>query len=270
MKRTTLPLSALLTVVISSVAFAGPPDAKEMATTTTLRQPDSGFYIGVYGGANFAQDSGNGNTVASGPGFAGASNENVRGSGSISDGLGGVGGLKVGYNFKTIPIGGDFGIQPAVEVEGLYAGSSSTSNQSFGFAPAPVSTTTKSNLDTGSILVNGIVRLQTGTIFTPYLGVGVGGEYLNETDTRMSFTSDGLNYYNTSNRSADCLAFAVQGLAGFDVKLTDHWSLFTEYKFLAAIDPSFHYGGLYDGSSATYKPDYYGQHLINAGVKYNF
>jgi transposase len=65
--------------------------------------------------------------------------------------------------------------------------------------------------------------------------------------------------------------FAGQALAGFDISLGDHWSIFTEYKFIDAVGTDLkvsNYGGT--GLDYRFKPDQIQQHLAVAGLKYNF
>ena len=279
MKFTVL-LAAGIATLLSSSAYAG-TDMKEVATDK-ICPSDAGFYASVFGGANVAQDYGNNHGVASASPFFSNASLHV-GSGSN---IGGVGGLKVGYNFNSYSLGGNFGIQPAVEAEAFYLGTTPRFHYN-GSTGIPGGATFSANgqvngdLDSGAFFINGIARLKTGTIFTPYIGIGVGAEYLSlsgvsGTDTATVSTVRGSTSKTGSGSlsSADDLVFAAQGLAGFDVEFAKHWDFFTEYKFVAGIDPSFNLGnvGTVGGTAVTAKinPDYIGQHLITAGIKYNF
>ena len=63
---------------------------------------------------------------------------------------------------------------------------------------------------------------------------------------------------------------AAQGLFGIDVAITDHISLFTEYKFIEAIGTDAKNANVGAGSTYRFKPDQIQQNLITAGVKYTF
>jgi opacity protein-like surface antigen len=266
MKFKVLASTALL-AVLSVSAYAG-PEAKDMKMMAPeIRPSDAGFYVGIYGGANFAQNY-NTHTAftpdnTTFPGFG-----NFKQGGSTSGGVGGVGGIKGGYNFESYPIAGDFGIQPAVEVEALYLGA--LVKTKFNYTGTPAGTINASgSSNAGAFMVNGILRFKTGSIVTPYIGSGIGLQYTTISGTLTSGTNvdnGGANHYHQ-----DALAFAVQGLLGADVEIAKHWDLFTEYKYLVAIDPQYssvNFDGF--GDTYTFHPDYQGQHLITAGIKYNF
>jgi len=259
-------VGTVLSVAVTVSAYAGTDskDMKDMKMTPELRPSDAGFYIAVDGGANFAQNYNTHTTFVpdhtSFPSFG-----NFQQGGGTQGFVGGTGGIKGGYNFESYPIDGDFGIQPAVEAEAFYLGTGVKTH----FTYSGDTLTANGSSDSGAFMVNGIVRFKTGSIFTPYIGAGIGLEYTTISGTitdQFGANNGGNNHYHQ-----DALAFATQGLLGLDVEIVKHWDLFTEYKYLVAIDPAYssvNFDGV--GDTYTFKPDYQGQHLITAGVKYNF
>jgi len=265
----------LLSLPLMSYAGTDTKDTKDMKQIAPVEQSDDGFYVAVYGGANFSQDNGNGRSEYNGPATPGT----IVTHSEKSDELGGAGGIKLGYKFQSASVGGGFALQPAVELEALYIGTGLGLHDSEGTPTlGTVVTSSNANVDSAAFFANGILNIKTPWHVTPYFGAGVGGEYI-------SISSKSLNNHILTNvipggivtptlhsgYSDDDLAFAVQAIAGINYELTSHWTLFTEYKFVAAIDPSFTYNNVYvAGDSLKYKPDMFGQHLVTAGVKYNF
>ena len=133
MKRNTLTTAALL-ALLTVTAHAG-TDSKDMKDMKQMSQPmasDAGFYVAAYGGVNFSTGYGDKRTVAS----AFGTNFNITPDNVHSD-IGGVGGIKGGYNFESFPVCDGLRLQPAVEVEGLYIGMRSKAAGS-GFAGVPI------------------------------------------------------------------------------------------------------------------------------------
>jgi opacity protein-like surface antigen len=257
MKLKTLAPSALLALLTLS-AHAG-TDSKDMKDMKQVSQPvesDAGFYVAAYGGVNFSTDYGNRRTVIS----AGGANANVTPDAVHSD-IGGVGGVKGGYNFESFPVCEGLRLQPAVELEGLYIGmrSKAASNGAF-------NDTTSYNNAAG--LVNGIIRFKIAdgflAHFVPYVGVGAGVEYVTaHTDLNVG----GVHAGNAGDQDLD---FAAQALAGIDYNINRHWTIFTEYKFIDALGTDLKSPSVAGGADYRFKPDQLAQQLATVGVKYNF
>ena len=263
-----------LLVAASVSAVAGPdtsstPDAKDMKGMQTMQtmESDAGMYVGIDGGADVAQHNGNNRTDFRGvsPGNAGT---DFQYRGSNENNIGPIGGLKVGYNFESMALGGDFRLQPAVEVEGYYLGTRLADMNSFGPGDR---FSVNGNINSAVLMLNSLVRLKTGTIFTPYIGAGAGVEF--QTLTGPSFSEQDFGTDKLQHNSND-FAPAVQGIAGFDIELAKHWTLFTEYKFVVAIDPQFNTGDISFGGGNTYnlkyQPTYMADHVVSTGLKYSF
>lgn len=161
MKKSLLPIAFVLVVTLPG-AQAGPPDAKDQKGTIQMPEPTpSGFYISVFGGANFYQSSDSKTLSVQGatPIQAGTrqqiqsyfqpnSSADVLEAGlkpsellpngkkvhspdfssETNSNTGWYGGLKLGYQFPTQSI-----IKPALELEAFYfgndTGGSLTSNK---------------------------------------------------------------------------------------------------------------------------------------------
>jgi len=267
--KSTLMAVAILGSIFSISVYAGPDtkDMKELRVTPTL-QSDAGFYIGVYGGAQFVTDYGNQRQTFTGtPASAAAvgipAGSNVIPSSSFDSGWGGAGGIKAGYNFESCEVSDELRLQPAIEAEALYLGTTSTSTGgALGFNGS-----SSTSYNSAAWFVNGILRFKNNSIVTPYLGLGVGGEYVTiHSDATIPAT--GAHFTGITGNDVD---FAGQALAGFDISLSDHWSLFTEYKFIDAVGTDLkvsNYGGT--GLDYRFKPDQIQQHVAVAGLKYNF
>lgn len=237
-----------------------PSDSKDVKQVATEQSSDAGFYLAAYGGAQFDTSYGDNRQTLS------AGGDSVSTNSTIHSGWGAVGGLKAGYNFNSFAVGDCLGLrlQPAVEAEGMYIGlDHSHANNPFGI---PESTTHFSS-NSGDFFLNGILRFKNKSIVTPYIGIGAGLQYLT-THGQIS-TPFGVNFTGLNTSDLD---FAAQGLAGFDVQITKHLSLFTEYKFIDAIGTDAKSDTTLFGVATTYrlKPSEIQQNLITAGVKYSF
>ena len=264
MKLTPLLTTAALISMGLSTAWAHTNDPKEVKdpkemTQTQQFESDAGFYVGVYGGSQFAT-----NYVNKNEGVSGGFGSTGTGTNGTNDFFGGVGGLKAGYNFQSWRICDSYSLrwQPAIEVEGLYLGTHSSDT----FGGNGIAANSRTNYTSGAGFVNGILRIKNASPVTPYLGVGIGGEYLtSSTDIDTNVAGQG---HITGVHGSD-FVFAAQALGGFDFAINKHWTIFGEYKFIDAINPNLGGNGG-GGSHYSYNPDQIQQHVVVAGLKYNF
>jgi opacity protein-like surface antigen len=251
-------LPAALLALVSLTAHAG--DSKDMKDMKQVSKPecppDAGFYVAAYGGVNFSTDYGDRRTVIS----AGGTNANVTPDNVHSD-IGAVGGIKGGYNFNSFPIFGNFRLQPAVEAEAMYISMRSKSSNNGTYDDS-------TSYNNGAGFINGILRFKSCdgffSRFNPYIGVGVGAEYI------TAHTHLDIGGADAGNAGDQDLDFAAQALAGFDYKLNQHWTLFTEYKFIDALGTNLRSPGVAGGLDYSSKPDQLAQNVATVGVKYNF
>jgi len=257
MKQMTL-ITAALMLAISISAQAG-TDSKDMKEIAPVVAPttDSAFYVAAYGGVNFSDSYGNKHEVLS----AGGANLDISPTHNHV-GLGGVGGIKVGYQFDSYEITEGFRLQPAVEGEAFYIGGESEQNVLFGLDHE------KYSYNSADVFANGIVRFKIdGSPVTPYVGVGVGFQYLTvHGEGNLPLLGAKVTGFND-----ECIDFAAQGIAGLDFKICNHWTLFTEYKFVDAIGTDLTLPlAILPGVTYRFKPDQIAQQLATAGVKYDF
>jgi opacity protein-like surface antigen len=259
-------MTAILSTAITFSAYAG-TDMKQMQAPAAISPSDAGFYVAAYGGAQFDTGFGDNRQTLSYHG------ENITSSNTIKGPpdwyWGGAGGIKGGYNFESFPICDTMKIrlQPAVETEALWlsAGSKSTFTGPYGSSAAD-----SNNFNSAAWFINGILRFKNSSIVTPYIGIGAGGQYL--TIGRGQASTNIPGYSHVTGLNGSDLDFAGQALAGFDFAIADHWSIFTEYKFIDAIGTDAKTNNVAGVSGLTYrfKPDQIQQNLVVAGVKYSF
>lgn len=82
-----------------------------------------------------------------------------------------------------------------------------------------------------SLMGNALYDFNTGTAFTPYVGVGLGGVRVNVNDGR-TFTGG-----RTIDDSDTVLAY--QGIAGIAYSIAPQWKLDLGYRYFASADPEF-------------------------------
>ena len=271
-------LSATLLAACSLPSFAG-TDTEPMATShdgkdmkdvkqmAPMKESDAGFYVAAYGGANFDTDYGDRRQTTN---FGGTLVSDTHHS--LNSNWGGVGGLKFGYNFESMPLCNfmDLRLQPAVEAEALYIGNTIDGNYTS-LVGLPASQHYSSN--SADFFVNGILRFKNKSIVTPYVGVGAGLQYVTLHGNAPLYAPGGSpTVLNVTGLNGTDVDFAAQALIGFDVAVCQHISIFTEYKFIDALGTDVKMDNIEDsgGLSARFKPDQIMQNLITAGVKYSF
>ena len=100
------------------------------------------------------------------------------------------------------------------------------------------------------LMVNGYLDIKTETPFTPYVGVGIGGAFLD---------SSAVNAGGITIRSDDDTVFAYQAIAGVAYTFAEVWMAQLEYRFFGTSDPT------YGGTESEYK-----SHNLFIGIRYNF
>jgi opacity protein-like surface antigen len=253
-------LAALTLPVLAGTEMAPTPDGKDMKDVKQVSQQaaqsDAGFYVAALGGANF--DTWYGDKRQS---ITTAGGSTVTSHNEIDSNWGGVGGIKAGYNFNSFSIGGDFlRIQPGVEGEALYIGED-RSHASGVFGPA---NSEEFSTNSAAFFLNGILRFKNKSIVTPYIGLGIGMQYLTE---HGQITTPGGSVTGLDTSDFDP---AGQAIFGIDVAVCQHISIFSEYKFIDAIGTDAKNSSIGGGATYRFKPDQIQQNLITAGVKYTF
>ena len=168
----------------------------------------------------------------------------------------GVGGLQIGYEWRRLNLGDRWGLRPSVELEGLYIGEHAPTGtmpvrpRALGTQYVHVPTTA------GVLLANAVFTLQTpySRRILPYLGLGAGVARVSIRGSDSANPSEpGINHFN-SGPDADDTAFALQIKAGVKGQISDHLSLFAEYRYLSIDSTRYVFGAT----------DYPGLHLPTA------
>src|SRR3954447_23744064 len=161
-------------------------------------QPVSGLYVGAGAGVNFMQESkfnalGYGAKIETKPGMVAV--------GSLGWGFGNGLRAEVEGNYRTNDVD-----KSKVSGGGTVGGRGSIANY--------------------GVMANVLYDIQTGTPFTPYVGVGAGYGWLQTNKSRASAAALGLSA--TSDETAG--AFAYQAIAGVGYNLGAGLTLTTEYR----------------------------------------
>jgi OOP family OmpA-OmpF porin len=116
--------------------------------------------------------------------------------------------------------------------------------------------TTSGHLSNTDAFANAYYDFHTGTMLTPYVGVGVG---IADVDgNRLGQLPSGA--YAGGNE----LELAYQGIAGVAAQLDNNWAVTADYRYVATTDPKFHTtngNGRYGDNES---------HNIVLGVRYSF
>lgn len=232
--RKPLVLASVTAAFLAAAAFGGQP-VTEPSKGYVAPEPiyGTGFYFGLQAGANVYQDFGGGREFEVG-------NSSV--SFDISEEVGFVGGIKVGYVFGT------GSIRPAIEADLYYNGVNASIDAEVN--GNDVDFNTSGDLHTGAFLANFLLRFADGR-FQPYLGGGVGGYYAEAQNVQVKIagrTFDGDGGSDTG--------FAWQLIGGADYYFSETFSMFGEYKFLNYEDAGF--------------DDRISQHIVVLGLRMHF
>ncbi len=111
------------------------------------------------------------------------------------------------------------------------------------------------NADAWSLMFNGLYDFDTGSKFTPYIGLGVGG-------ARVS--ADGIFPVSGTRVDDSDIGLAFQGIVGAAYELSDSWSATADYRYLSAPDLDF---GADNGTSLDSS---YDNHSFMIGLRYSF
>ena len=88
------------------------------------------------------------------------------------------------------------------------------------------------HLSNTDLFANGFYDLNTGTMYTPYIGAGIGAAYVNS--NHIGNLKDGSSLNGTN------IEFAYQGIVGVSAQLDDNWSVTADYRYIGTPDPKVH------------------------------
>lgn len=114
------------------------------------------------------------------------------------------------------------------------------------------------NINAVSVMGNVLYDIDTGTKFTPYVGVGAGGINLGEDKV----TTRGL----TLTKDSD-LRFAYQGIAGVSYAVNQQLSIKADYHYIRADEARFQTESAYDGNVGKGN---YQAHAVMVGFTWHF
>jgi outer membrane protein OmpA-like peptidoglycan-associated protein len=190
---------------------------------TAAMAANEGFYVGGAGGVNWARD-------------AKFSLPSGGGSATVEYDHGWVGALSAGYATAL-------GIRAELEANYRWG------NDVDSTRPA---STASGKVRSLGFLGNVLYDFQTGTPFTPYLGVGAGLARVKH-DARLGALSV----------SDSDWVFAYQGIAGVAYNVTNNLALTADYRYFATQKPKFDViGSTVDGQ--------YRNHSVMVGLRYSF
>ncbi len=112
------------------------------------------------------------------------------------------------------------------------------------------------NIQNISFMGNVLYDFDTGTRYTPYVGVGIG--------TSLAGAND-IKTVNFRALDSDRMEFAYQAIAGVSALLDHHWSATADYRYFRTTDPSFK-SDLADHRATTENAS----HNIMVGLRYTF
>jgi OOP family OmpA-OmpF porin len=199
---------------MAGVAFAG-----ILLTAPALAADPTGFYVGIGGGINHAQDSDVEIGIGGGAGFK---------INNVESKMGWAGHAYAGYNF-----GG-----PRLELELAYRNNKVKNNQ------LP---TGDQRIQSGALMANFIYEFFSDATVSPYIGAGAGAAYV----WGKGIVDDGD------------VAFAYQGIAGVNFKITPNVVLSADYRYFRTADPQIKEKGI----SADFD---YVNHTGMVGLAYRF
>ncbi|MCK9512291.1 MAG: outer membrane beta-barrel protein [Pigmentiphaga sp.] len=156
-----------------------------------------------------------------------------------------LGGIQAGYEWSRLNLGQtQWGLKPAVELEGIYIGKHSLSG-GLPIDPHVLGTQYVTLPMRASVLLaNAVFTFQTpysNKVF-PYLGAGVGVARMSIKGADSANPNEpGINHFD-SNPDASDSAFAMQFKAGLKGELTTNLFLFAEYRYLSISSTRYTFG----------------------------
>jgi opacity protein-like surface antigen len=234
MKLIIIPAFALL--LAAGAAHAGPTQYDKQ-----IREPiatvNGGRYWALFGGVNANQSAD----------INDSSNRLGKFRNELDSDTGYFGGVKLGYEYPSTGWAA-----MALEVEALYTRlDAEASSKSGGFKLQ-----SSGEISAAVFMANALVKFRPIGPVRPYVGGGVGVAHLWLKNTDSVVTFRGTRTGTLPRDDAKDWTLAYQGIAGLDWQVTDHWSLFAEYKALVFHDAV----GI----------DRFLNHLVGVGVRVGF
>ena len=231
-------LTAASTAILTTAGSLAGTTYVPSKTVAPVHNPvfyGTGFYMGLEGGINAAQDLGDRHFSLRGNDVSLESDDNI----------GGVGGLKLGYVFGTGVV------RPAIEADLYYNGFKIDVD---GKVNGDTRFNANANVNSGAFLANFMLRFAFNR-FQPDVGGGIGGYYASIDDIEVRARNRSVN--GVEGGEGGGLAWQIVG--GADYYCTEKFSVFAEYKYLNYEEPS-----------ADFTDDRLDQHLVVLGFRWHF
>jgi outer membrane protein OmpA-like peptidoglycan-associated protein len=176
-------------------------------------------------------------------------------------------GLGAGVNFQNKTDNDTAGVpsfsfnQPGYDVLGNagYAWSDGLRLEGEAFHSRAVVKDADGSLNNTDLFANALYDINLGSFLTPYVGAGVGVDFV-DADNIGPFLSGN----STAHINGSSVKLAYQGIAGVAAKLDNEWEVTADYRYVASLDPKLNnnVGGKDRIDNAS--------HNIILGVRYNF
>jgi len=252
-----------------------------MRVETALR-PNYGIgtSVTVYGGVSAFQ---NGTLKITSPGAPGAPGAEIRNSTQST--LGGVGGIKMGFTWPSFDAIGEnpetFSkhadlIEPSIAADFFWTGfrykATGSGTTSSGGVTGSYNDTLRSDVNAYTFCAEPTIRFNLGA-FRPYIGLGVGGTYVDVDHAHVDGTVTIVGLGSASGGqdltgSSNDFDFCAEGLAGAEYFFDKNWALSLDYKYLYIVSPTFH--GDIPGSTIKYNLSGLGDSIFTTGINYYF
>ncbi|MCX7117927.1 MAG: acyloxyacyl hydrolase [Legionellales bacterium] len=245
-------IACILLISSVSVGYAGTMGAAPVA-------PLDAYYIGVFGGGG-AVMSGSVHQQGTalypyGPGSGYIGNKGplaVNAIGTFNSSSAWLVGGHVGYRWParlSNDMNSNWTFAPATELEGYYIGGANIYGDDLNNATARLvehDFHVTYPLQTGVVLANAVLNANHSALgrFHPYVGVGVGLAVVSisgANSTQKSPPEPGINHYNSDPNDVGT-TFAAQPKIGVSFDLSQHTSMFVEYRFLYLAASNYTFG----------------------------
>lgn len=262
-------------ILLSSLGFS----ISAYATTTKPLEIPKNIYVGAFGGVAGADRV---NAIQSAiayrfigqifPGQTTPTDENynlyVHVAGSQKTNTGGIAGLHIGYIANEFNLGENqqWHLAPRFELEGYYLGAkfsgvltnpilepavlnNGAASPSHSISAYQHVFVNDFNLNTGVLMLNTLFDLRSSlsSKYIPYAGAGIGFAFNTlsgaNSDQTRPFNED-VNHFNADSSSSDSI-FSAQTRLGLRRTISDHFSLFAEYRYLYLSPSTYTFGNTY-------------------------
>jgi opacity protein-like surface antigen len=225
------------TLVVAGILLLALSGSSALAEDGCASAPAGrGIYVGVFGGGGWSSLS---NVTQLGtalyPESAGGP-LGVHATGSSGNRGVGLVGVQIGHEWSDASNESDWGLLPAVEMEGYYLTGTQRADLNNPTTRLPEHEFVDTfPMDNAVFLTNLVLSLRTpSSRLTPYIGGGIGAACVSISgadSSQVKPPEPGINHFN-SGPSTSSWGFAAQAKVGLRIALSERVYLFTEYRYL--------------------------------------